>query len=137
MHANATHSLDIALLEPVLRELVEVSSLRATLLIVEAYGGTRLYVPETMPAVPPLHELARLVGLPEAQQISRRFGRDRLLIPKTPRALIAIRDAQIRANPEGLRVADLARRHGLAERRIYQIRGEPEPEANPTRSLFD
>jgi hypothetical protein len=34
-------------------------------------------------------------------------------------------------------VPELARRHGLGERRIYQIRGEAEPEANPTRNLFD
>lgn len=127
-------AIDVGLLEPVLRELVEVSSLRATLLIVEVYGGTRLNVPKVLEAD---HPLARLVGLQEAQQIARRFGGDRPLVPKALRALTAIRDTQIKANAEGHSVPELARRHGLGERRIYQIRGEAEPEANPNRSLFD
>lgn len=134
--AADTPAIDIKLLEPVLRELVAASSLRATLVIVEVYGGTRLGVPKDLEAD---HPLARLVGLMEARQIARHFGGDRPLIPKALRALTAIRDAQIKANPEGLSVPELARRHGLGERRIYQIRGEAEPEAeaNPTRSLFD
>lgn len=129
-----TPAVDVALLEPVLRELVAASSLRATLLIVEVYGGTRLGVPKELEAD---HPLACLVGLMEARQIARQFGGDRPLIPKALRALRAIRDAQIKANPEGLSVPELARKHGLGERWIYMIRGEAEPEANPTRSLFD
>lgn len=135
MHTTTdTPCVDISLLEPVLRELVEVSSLRATLLIVEEYGGTRLTVPKVLEAD---HPLARLVGLQEALQIARRFGGDRPLIPKALPALRAVRDTQIKANPEGLSVPELARKHGLGERWIYMIRGEAEPEANPTRSLFD
>lgn len=134
MDATTTPAVDIELLEPVLREFVEVSSLRATLLIVEVYGGTRLNVPKELE---PDHPLARLVGLQEARQIARRFGGDRPLVPKALPALRAVRDSQIKANPEGLSVPELARKHGLGERWIYMIRGEPEPNPNPTRSLFD
>jgi hypothetical protein len=82
----AAQRMDIELLEPVLREFIDVASLRATLLIVEAYGGTRLQVPKELDAD---HPLARLVGLQEARQIARRFGGDRPLVPKALRALNA------------------------------------------------
>ncbi len=130
MDIDAIPNVDIDLLEPVLRDFVDVSSLRATLLIVQVYGGTRLPLPREMHAE---HPLAKLVGLQEARQIANHFRGNRPLVPKALPALTAIRDRQIKANPEGLTMAELARRHGLGERRIYQIRGEPEPPANPPR----
>lgn len=112
--------IDPSLLEPLLRDMVELVGLKATLAIVKQHGGTRLWFPNDPKPDSPM---VALVGMDNARRLCLHFGADRPTIPKAQAALQALRDADIRDNPQGLSVPQLALKHGLIERRIYQIRG--------------
>ena len=119
-------ALDLSLLEPLLRDMVQLVGLQATLAIVRQHGGTRLWFPNDPKPESPM---VALVGIDNARRLCLHFGADRPTIPKAQAALQALRDADIRDNPQGLSVPQLTRKHGLTERRVYQIRGEPAPDA--------
>lgn len=50
----------------------------ATMRLLALFGGTRLYVPETMPDD---HPIARAIGLPAAARLSAIFAREQLELP--------------------------------------------------------
>jgi hypothetical protein len=130
---TTTLPIDLTLLEPLLREMVGLVGLQSTMAIVYRWGGVRLWFPDEPK---PDSELVQRVGIEHARQLCARFGGDKPTIPKAYAALQAIRNAEIRANPDGLSVPALALRHGLIERRIYQIRGETAPRSGQS-GLFD
>lgn len=119
-------------LPPILREIVGVTDLAATLAIVRAYGGTRLYVPMKFDSD---HPLAKLIGHAHAAAMVMRYGGDMLDIPKGEIALKAARDKQIRAERHEFSQAQLARRHHLTERHIRNILG-PEPKDDRQQQMF-
>ena len=123
----------VDLLEPLLQEFVSVAGLPATLLLVQQYGGRRLWFPYELE---PTHPLAKLLGMAAARPLCRRFEGERLLIPKALPALKAVRDARIRANPDGLSVNELARVYSLGERQLYAIRATVDTQ-DPNLRLFD
>jgi hypothetical protein len=114
-------SIDESLLGPLLTDMVRLVGWESTLAIVERWGGTRLWFP-TDPN--PESELTLMVGMEKARRLSMHFGADRPSIPKALAAIRAQRDAEIRANPQGLSVPQLSRRYGVNERSIYQIRAK-------------
>lgn len=106
---------DLSLLERLIgREAVET--------LVSVAGGLSLRVPKRPPLDGPLAELP-----PEAQEaLAAHYGGDEIYVPKCDGARRAARDAGIVALYDaGWRVQDIARRHGLTERWVYEILGRP------------
>ncbi len=110
---NARH------LPRVLRDIVKLIGLPATMKIVQHYGGVRLWVPKTMTEE---HELARLLGFAPAEKLARAYGGDEHFdVPLALKALRAVRDGRIRAEARRCSTRTLARRYKLTERRIWHI----------------
>ena len=128
-------TLDPGLLPGVLREMVGLIGLPATLRIVEAYGGVRLYVPSHMDAG---HDLAQLVGFDAASKLSSEYGgMDHFDVPRAAQALRAVRSAQIRADrARGMTHRELARKYALTERWIRHLLGEHDDGSGDQLGLF-
>lgn len=130
--------LDIGLLEPLLRDWVQLIGLNATLAIVEKHGGTLLNIPEKAEQNA---DLVALIGAEKAAILGRHYGKERPLVPKALDALRAARDQAIRSQREHKSMRQLAREYGLGERRIRQITsGGPSPSVaspSPQPRLFD
>jgi hypothetical protein len=101
-------------------ELARAIGLPAALSLIWQYSGARLTVPSAVGAA---HPLARRLGVTTAQALARHAGGSVLTVPTLRSATIPARDRAIRAAYRERRtpVPELARRFGLAERRIQQI----------------
>lgn len=115
-------------LGPVLTDMVAAIGLPDTMRVVQRWGGTRLWIPQQ-----PSMALVEHLGPAQAAKLCAAFGGNRPDIPKALRLLNLLRDDDIRSNPDGLSVPELAQRYGLIERRIYQIRGQPMAPVLPPR----
>lgn len=126
--------LSTDLLPQVLQDFVRLIGLAATMILVEHFGGRRLYIPINPRAD---HQLAKLVGLDNLTQLSKVYGlEDHFDIPKAERALRHLRDQRIRAEYGPKSASILAREHRLTERQIWNIVGR-QADANPDQnSLF-
>ena len=114
------------LLPAVLREFVRLIGLQATMKIVHAFGGRRLYVPVNPN---PEHRLAKLIGLENLEHLSSIYGaEDHFDIPKAERALRHLRDTKIRSEYGPKSASALAAEHHLTERQIWNIVGRPRAE---------
>lgn len=114
-------SISAELLPKVLRSFVEHIGLAATMLLVEHFGGRRLYIPINPQEG---HHLAKLIGLDNLVKLSRVYGaEDHFDIPRAMRALRQIRDDKIRAEYGPKSASALARENGLTERQIFNIVG--------------
>lgn len=111
------------LLPGVLREIADLIGLPATLILVEAYGGVRLYVPYKVPAD---HPLALLIGLSAAEKLAEVFGGSEHF--DIPRAVAIARQARNRKLREdrttGMSHRNLAQQYGMTERQVRNILGE-------------
>ena len=113
--------LSIELLPRVLQDFVRLIGLAATMILVEHFGGRRLYIPVNPHAD---HHLAKLVGLDNLTQLSKVYGlEDHFDIPKAERALRHLRDQRIRAEYGPKSASSLAREHNRTERQIWNIVG--------------
>jgi Mor family transcriptional regulator len=113
--------LSTELLPKVLQEFVRLIGLPATMLLVERFGGLRIYIPLNPT---PEHHFAQLIGYGNLIKLSQVYGReDHFELPKATRALTALRNAKIKAEygPKSLR--QLASEHRLTERQITRIVG--------------
>jgi len=127
--------VDVELLEPLLRQLVDLIGLPATMAIVEAHGGTLLNIPRQADQNA---TLVALVGAEKAAILGRALGPDRLLIPKAAPALLAVRNRQILAQLRTRSVRQVARDFKLGERQVWNIKrqsSEADDSGHP--SLFD
>lgn len=79
--------------------------------LVEAHGGTRLYIP----ASPERGKLADELGIEIVSKLSRRFGPDYISVPLARE----LRARHYRA--AGLSNADIARKLGLAESAVNRL----------------
>ena len=117
LHADLITVDDLPLM---LRQIVAIIGLQATLLLVGQYGGVRLYVPVKMT---PEHVLANLIGFDLAAKLSAAFGgMDHFDIPQGMNAVRLVRNRQIAQKfiaGESLRM--LAREYRLSERQIQNI----------------
>ncbi|MBI2801267.1 MAG: hypothetical protein HYX63_13480 [Gammaproteobacteria bacterium] len=112
-------ALDLDQLPGSVRELTECIGLNAALALVDAYGGTRVWIPEQYQ---PQHPLAKVIGVTAAKTLVGRYALDHLMIPKCAAALRSARDQAVRARyDEGETARTLARAYGITETRIYQI----------------
>jgi Mor family transcriptional regulator len=111
------------LLPPRLQKMVSLIGLPATMLLVEHFGGLRIY----MPATPtPEHPFAELIGFDNlvrlCQEIAIDGVGDRFLLPRAQRALIAVRNAKICAEyRDGKSARMLAADHRMTERHVERI----------------
>lgn len=113
--------LSTELLPQVLQDFVRLIGLVATMLIVEAYGGRRLYIPINPHAD---HPIAKLIGLEKLTVLSKVYGlEDHFDIPKAVKALRHVRDEKIRAEYGPKSASMLALEHQLTERQIWNIVG--------------
>ncbi|MFO1417275.1 MAG: Mor transcription activator family protein [Methylotetracoccus sp.] len=118
---------DDALIPGQLRPLVEVAGWPAVCKLVEAYGGTRLYVPKSLG---PDHELARLIGFDEALALAALLGGEpHFDIPRCAGLARAARDAGLRADrAAGMTFSQLARKYHMTERNVLNILGRERDE---------
>lgn len=118
---NDLADLSTDLLPQVLQDFVRLIGLAATMILVEHFGGRRLYIPVNPHAE---HHLAKLIGLDNLAKLSRVYGlEDHFDIPKAERALRHLRDQKIRAEYGPKSASRLAAEHGLTERQIWNIVG--------------
>ncbi len=119
---NAWSELSTDLLPRVLQDFVRLIGLHATMILVEHFGGRRLYIP-AQPT--PDHTLAQLIGLDKLQALSKVYGLEAPMdIPRAVAALRHLRNLKIRSEYGPKSAAKLAREHGLTERQVYSIVGE-------------
>ena len=117
---------DLHRLPALMAELYEIVGQAGLLALIERYGGTRLYVPQTILEGA---ELAQIVRLAPARRLAKRYGGDTLAIGlcKEWRAHVLRR--------EGHTLAQIARRVGMTEGAVWRLlntgRGarEPRPQA--------
>lgn len=83
----------------------------ATLALVEAYGGTRLYVPEK---VDPETDLARVLGAEAHALLSSRWGRDVLKVPVARKWRILVYRGR------EMSYAAIARKVGCSENMVWR-----------------
>lgn len=132
---TAAADIDLQLLEPLLRQMVDLIGLPATMAIVEVHGGTLLNIPRQADKN---EALVALIGAEKAALLGRELGPDRRLIPKAGPALNALRNRRLLADLRTQSVRQVARAYGLGERRVWQIKAEfGQPDPNPTAGLFD
>ena len=103
-----------------LREMVALIGMQATLAIVQHYGGVRLYVPITMT---PEHILARQIGVDAACKLSAEYGGlDHFYIPRAAVALRSARNTEIVDKfVKGITLRQLALSYGMTERGVTKI----------------
>lgn len=121
MRRESWEDLSTDLLPKVLQEFVRLIGLHATMLLVERFGGLRIYIPLNPTAD---HQFAQIIGHDNLVKLSQEYGReDHFELPKAARALRALRDAKMRAEygPKSLR--QLAAEHQLTERQVTRIVG--------------
>lgn len=102
-------------------EVAQVIGLRAALILVEHYGGTRLYIPQDLLGG---WTIIDLIGERAAQRLVARYRLDCIWVPRCVRAVRAARDAEIRArHAKGEKADALAREYGLTDRAVWYIVG--------------
>ena len=82
--------------------------------LAEAFGGTRLYIPQTVTAD---HEIAKAIGLDHALKLSKRYAPDTIRVP------LAREDRAVHYRANGLGNAQIARKLGMTEAGIDQMFG--------------
>ncbi|AGG89906.1 hypothetical protein [Rhodanobacter denitrificans] len=127
-------AIDAGDLPPRLAALAELIGLPAMLRLVEARGGTRVYVPDVASAD---HWLARLIGLPAMEQLVAEHSRDYIELDRAAAALRAARDRKIVAdNAAGTSTATLALENGLTQRQVFNILARTGGPVADQRDLF-
>jgi len=104
---------------------------RAFVALAEAFGGTRLYVPQTIGSD---HAIAQAVGEAPARRLSERFAPDTIRVP------LAREDRAMQYRADGLSNAAIARRLGMTEPGVEQLfkrLDNPPAKGSSQLSLFD
>lgn len=120
-----TADIEARYLPSILQDMAELIGLPATLKLVEAYGGVRLYIPKRFD---PDHPLVKLVGHAHAAKLCESYGGElHFDIPRAVAATRAARDARMRNDRAlGATHRELALRYVLTERQIRNILGDDE-----------
>lgn len=108
------------LLPDSLHRLAKLIGLRATMALVEHWGGIRVYIPEQ---VEPDHILVEKLGMDATRKLSNAFGSETMDVPRAYHAVKAALYRQIRHEYHqlGKSAAKLARKYGMTERWVYAI----------------
>ncbi|MBK5937162.1 Mor transcription activator family protein [Halorhodospira halophila] len=91
----------------------------ATVRLLRAYGGRRVYIPVN---IAPDHPLAAAIGYRACEPLAQRWGGERLDIPDDQTAILDLRNRQIVAQYTGGEpIRSLARRYGLSPRMVRKV----------------
>lgn len=101
-----------------IREIESIIGGKSLSLFLTRYSGQRVYVP--LPeSLHNDHHLVTLMGKDTAKKFCAHFGGVALYVPMNNAAKIATRNhAIIKDYSTGMKVSDLARRHGISERTV-------------------
>jgi Mor family transcriptional regulator len=89
--------------------------------LIEAYGGTRLYIPKPQ-RLSEYHRLSTTLGYSEALILAQHFGDSSVKVPTGHWAILHARNDLIHERyAKGETAAKLAREYGMAEDSIYRI----------------
>jgi hypothetical protein len=115
-------SIDTDLLPPLLQDFERIIGLAATLDLVHAYGGLRIFIP-TPARVRPDHPFAQIIGVDRLVALAEVYGaNEHFPLPKAERALLAVRNARIvQAYATHKTARELAAEYHLTERQIERI----------------
>ncbi|MFC5393039.1 Mor transcription activator family protein [Bosea vestrisii] len=89
----------------------------AAIALIEAFGGTEIYIPETWREGHPLN----VVGEELAQALCTEIGGSTVVIPKELLTSEARHRRALELDQEGLRPAEIARALNLTERHVYKL----------------
>lgn len=109
---------DIAMedLPETLAQIAEVIGVAATMKLVDALGGTEIYVPRNPSSK---HALSRVLRATDAELLAAEFSGQRLHIPRLAGRALASRDAAIRLDRQsGMTTIQLALKYGISERQV-------------------
>lgn len=124
--------------------LVEVLGVPGALKFAERFGGNRVYVPQPE-RLKPEGVLVATLGFEAAQKLAFEWRGMEIMVPKCRDYLARAMARAIHADEATMSRADIARKYGVSERRVFQILAAPAPaepagstEAAPSaqRSLF-
>lgn len=110
-------------LTPNARGIADMIGLEATLLLCESFGGEYVRIPKTMSEFGAL--LTKTIGHDACTRLMRAYGGDKLFVPRLTGRALMMRNERIieeRRNRAGMR--DIARRHNLSMRQLYNILSE-------------
>ncbi|MBD2189995.1 Mor transcription activator family protein [Pseudanabaena mucicola] len=106
-------------LPPLAQEIRDLIGLNQTLLLVQKFGGTRIYIP---PRLESAKSLIKLLGRDDAQKMIDRFKREQIVIPRCTAFVNSTRDRQIMSDRAlGLTVDQVARKYRLSRQSIQKI----------------
>lgn len=133
-------AIPIELLPPLLRDFERLVGLRATMAMVEGWGGLRIYFP-TPDRVTEDHPYVKAIGIDALKTLSMEYGGlPHFQLPKAERALQAVRNARIAADYATHKTArQIAAEYGLTERqvvRLVSVMRIPAPKERRQRALF-
>jgi Mor family transcriptional regulator len=75
--------------------------------------------------LPPDHAIAQLIGVDKLAALGKVYGlQEHFYIPMATRALLVLRDAQIRTDYASKSASQLAREYRIGERHIWRILSE-------------
>lgn len=105
-------------LPPLLTEICAAIGWKHTLVLVEAHGGTDLFVPSVFHADLPL---VQLVEEEASKKLIAKYGGTKIYIARLSQAMRNIRNKQIATRLETEPAAKLAREYQISERQIWNI----------------
>ena len=113
---------DTRMLPPLLQDFERLIGLQATLALVQAYGGLRIYIPTPARAQPD-HPIAKIIGHANLLALAEVYGAEsHFQLPKAHHALVALRNSRIaKAYLTAKTALELAAEYGLTERHVERI----------------
>ena len=110
-----------------LEELVQAIGLPATLRLVDAFGGVRVYFPNPT-RVRVDSDLARAIGAVAVQRLAALWPSTYVALPQAAAYLRRERNRAIHREKDAISIRDLALKYELTERAVYAIIITPPPE---------
>lgn len=121
---NGLEAVDVALLPPQMRRLVQLIGLPDTLTLLRARGGTEFRIPVD----PHGSLLAELIGLESAAILCREMPGQTLDLPKHDKIALQIRNQAIRNARRHQSASQVARQFGLTRRHIVNLTSDEDDE---------
>jgi hypothetical protein len=116
------------------QHLVNILGMDAAMALIEAHGGTRLYVP-TLARLTPEHPLSALLGYAAARKLCDALSGPELRVPLCPQIKRAVAVAEFMA---GVPASILARRFKTTETTIWRwVKAADAQRCNRTPDMFE
>ena len=112
-------SVESELLPQSMADLVDIIGLPSVLKLMDAFGGTEVWIPEKLNHA---HDLVAAVGAEAAQTLCEYMSRERVKVPRGAAIRREVRNRAIRRERhEGAKLAELALRYGMTDRQVLNI----------------